>query len=115
MASCKNCINYDVCERFERFNGCICKMFKDKHSFVKLPCQFQDTVFQLCERKGKNKIIERTVESINFYKDGMSLHCGTTLILFQSNFGKTVFFTREEAEQALKNNESEKNDIIKDA
>ncbi len=120
MASCKDCLYCDVCCKTEndickgnKENAVelYCESFKDTTRFVELPCRINDKVFQLCERRGKNKIVERIVKGVVFYGSCIILQCGTTLTLFQRDFGKTVFFTREEAEQVLKNNESRKNDI----
>ena len=84
------------------------------------PCKVGDTVY---EAKGNGKIVKGIVESIhqnlvgseagrwivtswfdNYYADSKiaGFECGTHLYSAFDDFGKTVFLTREEAEQALK-------------
>lgn len=46
MASCKVCINYDVCStksiNCDRGNNCA--MYKDRNRFVELPCKVKDLI-----------------------------------------------------------------------
>ena len=78
-----------------------CNDFKDRSRFVELPCKHGDTLFRI-----NNGKIEKGVATAFFY--GREFHivdCRfpkiSTGIPFH-RFGKTVFLTREEAEQALK-------------
>lgn len=114
MASCKDCLHYEVCSAEKT---CLpdyvnCKYFKDRNSFVELPCKVGDILYEIyARRKGgewKNAIVERTVHGIEVgSSDCVTVRCGKTIVLFSFDFGKNVFFTREEAERALK--EREKN------
>lgn len=120
MATCKDCINYtECCNSFlEDFcmvldpERAICGIFRDRSRFVELPCKVGDTVYIIARISGKEEIIQDSVESltISFFVDN------TPIILFDgiktcdwdsSDFGKRVFLTKEQAEQALK--EREKN------
>lgn len=58
-----------------------------------LPCKIGDTVFRICHeyKKGNPFIRSVTFNNNNFWR-----------IVFGGEFGKTVFLTREEAEEALK-------------
>ena len=113
MASCKDCINYDVCSNnganCDRANHC--EMFKDRNRFVELPCKVGDTIYEITERKRNGKwnkvIVERVVNGIEIGRSGfMTVICGTTITVFLFDLGKTVFLTREEAEKALKEREN---------
>ena len=76
------------------------------------PVKAGDKIYEICERRKGDKwvkiISERVVHGVEIGTNGsMTARCGTTVSVFFSDIGKTVFFTREEAENALK--ESEKN------
>lgn len=48
MATCKDCIHYDVCgfNEYKDFNE-ICSFFKDKSRIVELPCKVGDKVHKI--------------------------------------------------------------------
>ena len=121
MTSCKDCFHVDVCEDITRHklspsiaeeilpilreHGKTCELFKDRSRFVELPCKVGDTVYVI----EKGKIIEDSVVTLyvayfggdeeTFQFDGIKTDG------YFSDFGKTVFLTREAAEQALKERE----------
>lgn len=118
MATCKDCINYTECNNsFLKDLGMaldpereICSIFKDRSRFVELPCAVGDTVYIIARISGKEEIIQDSVESftISYFVDN------TPIILFDgietcdwdsNDFGKQVFLTKEQAEQALKERE----------
>ena len=108
MASCKDCLCFDVCSIAEIMgeNFC-CPDCKDRNRFVELPCKAGDTIYEITERKRNGKwnkvVVERVVNGIEIGRGGfMTVRSGTTVIVFLSNLGKTVFLTKEEAEKALK-------------
>ena len=104
MANCKDCVHCYVC--LESDKDLICKDFKDSSQFVELPCKVGDTVFVIQDIAGEEKIIQDRVEtiSIGYYADGINIYQfdGIKTDGYFSDFGKTVFLTREEAEQKLK-------------
>lgn len=89
----------------KEFNGVsidhLCKLVEaDKDGrCVVLPCKMGDTLyFTLLGR-----IIEKTVFSIVFFSHSERIYCDGTSEYFRlSDFGKTVFLTRESAEEALR-------------
>lgn len=124
--TCKDCIHFDVCHIIETYGAediNICNHFKNKANFVELPCKVGDIVyvhdnciwyddcchcehFQIggfgdpheCARTKSpfkhpdcTEISERTATGKDIY-----------LWLAYDDFGKTVFLTKEEAEQKLK-------------
>ena len=104
MATCKDCVHYDVCEFHldEKTTMTVneCMRFKDKSRFVELPCKIGDTLYYICG----NRVESDEVHSI--YVD-----CWNSIAIKlkwvrgrvnSSEIGKTVFLTREEAEKALK-------------
>ena len=125
--TCKDCIHYDLCRSCSRIqlgwhgNSVhyvenieeICKDFKDRSRFVELPCKVGDMVYVL---KGDHIEFAHVIAiyldnsggmfdlkifkeiAINFYISKYNTF---------ENIGKTVFLTREEAEQALKLKERE--------
>ena len=82
-----------------------CLDFRDRSRFVELPCMVGDTVYVIENISGEEKIIQDHVEtiSIGYFADGVELYQfdGIKTDGYFSDFGKTVFLTREEAEQAL--------------
>ena len=120
MKSCKDCVHYDVCiyvemdaERVEE----LCDKFKDKSKFIEIPFNIGDTVYVITNIDGiksnGKEIIECEISNMSFKQDGKTIvySCRgrySSLGYYSGNFvfnsiGKTVFLTREEAEEALKN------------
>lgn len=129
MAQCNECIHFDVCKELDDnahivprdwddtelliYEGAEnCEFFKPKSRFVELPCAVGDTVYTNNSLSGfylraKNRPYPAEVvfiglnEEYGFFNvDIMNLSC-----MLQFNFsdiGKTVFLTREAAENALK-------------
>lgn len=102
MASCKDCIHEKVCIFFEGdlneegAEKCVC--FKDRNRFVKLPCKVGDTVYQT----DGIRIYENKIERIIFDTNNIGFD--------ETSIGKSIFLTREEAEQVIK--ERENNDKL---
>lgn len=113
MANCKECIHYEVCRALckseEELMPCV--VFKYRSHFVELPCKVGDTVFVVEEIAEERKIIKDHVETIGigYYADGVNIYQfdGIKTDGYFEDFGKTVFLTREEAEQALKEREND--------
>ena len=128
MASCKDCVHVEVCREYveglaaargvrlnvKELDSVLecddCKHFKDCARFVELPCKVGDTVFVVEEIAEERKIIKDHVETIGigYYADGVNIYQfdGIKTDGYFEDFGKTVFLTREEAEQALKGREN---------
>lgn len=127
MASCKDCVHYEVCMNFAKmlfsaFNASeddaqdllkickgdatVCNDFADRARVAALPCKVGDTVYRLIH----GTIDEYKVVSINYYVCSTftdytitSKHLSAPVNFnFDVNaIGKIVFLSREEAEQAL--------------
>ena len=123
MVTCKDCVHVEVCkfkdlpaplsDSYIRESECIekrCGDFKDRSRFVELPCKVGDTVYVIESIDGEEKIIQDHVETIGigYYADGINIYQfdGIKTDGYFEDFGKTVFLTREEAEQALKERET---------
>lgn len=125
MADCENCLHCEVCadimkkdlfikEKMLRIVNPICKCFLDKSKVIELPCKVGDVVYKV-SFVHKN-ITPLTVEGFLCNLSSWKVHC-THLIpswvgnqkehiyIAFSSFGKRVFLTQEEAEQALKERE----------
>ena len=99
MASCKDCMHEKVCDYFEgdlnEEGAEKCVYFKDSNRFVELPCNVGDTVFvvnglkEIDELEVDYYVVRKNVISVGMVDDG-------------EYEVETVFLTREEAEQALK-------------
>ena len=113
MPSCEDCIHFVVCRKIAKspavFRGCA--LFTDRAQFVELPCKVGDTVYIIVRISGKEEIMQDNVESIEIscFDDNIPLiqFDGVKTCDWDSNdFGKRVFLTKEEAEQALRRHES---------
>lgn len=119
MASCKDCINYDVCStkgaNCDRGNNCV--MFKDRTRFVELPCKVGDVVYEMVLNRDKSFSHWNTHKVVGVHlgnfpdlrghkrQEYLVTYCELMNFLGRiplNKLGKTVFLTREEAERALK-------------
>ena len=108
MASCKECIHFDRCKglyKFDRLQKAVskgCSYFRDRSRFVELPCKAGDTVYSVHGHPDYGYKIEA------LQAQDVALICSSGELSYSKRlnyFGKTVFLTREEAEQALKERE----------
>lgn len=113
----------------------VCKHFKDKSLVLNLPCKVGDTVYAIGDKNG-NQIKECIVSDFSFasaenfqvnvcfecdydcdgcyFNDWSQSYCGEWScngeygngLISVDDFGKTVFLTKESAEQALKEMQS---------
>lgn len=108
MANCTECLHFEVCRKYaaglEQLLTCDgCEDFKDRSRFVELPCTVGDTVYVLCKQ-----IVCDTVDGIAIEKFPDSsiryqIYCEKSRATYEfKDFGKTIFLSHEEAEQALK-------------
>lgn len=104
--TCKNCICFAACKKLghavENTSApSTCSAFKDKDSFLELPCKLGTKVFR--------------VLYINTADDEYYCHFSKEWVIRQGNFnlediedfGKTVFLTKEEADTVLRTKEKE--------
>lgn len=111
MAKCKDCICFEICRHLPRspivFKG-KCRHFKDRARFVELPYKLGDSIYE----PKRHQITEYQIARIVFYDFGLRMELRLMKgLLFrveikQEDIGKVVFLTREEAEQVLKERES---------
>lgn len=101
MASCKDCMHEKVCDCFggdlneEGAENCV--YFKDRNRFADLPCKVGDTVYQT----DGIRIYENKIERIIFDTNNIGFD--------ETSIGKSIFLTREEAEQVIKERENNAN------
>ena len=124
--TCKDCIHYEACCHWtEEEHGAMemttteqgCNYFKDKSKFIELPCKVGDTVYYINDFYDDSITIQEfIVESLHITADKDKLgrkkqsfalardilYCFLPKRIPFTQFCKTVFLTREEAEKALK-------------
>ena len=115
--TCKDCINYDVCStqsvNCDRANHC--SMFKNKVQYIKLPCKVGGTMYtnfsvvgDYLRKKDKPYALKIVFIGINESDDfgGGFVHAefknGQMWQFKFSDINKTIFLTRESAEEALR-------------
>ena len=106
--TCRDCIHYEACLSVYmdlKGHNFPCPQFKDRSRFVELPCKLGDTVyFVLRSFDGKMRINPEKV--CYFTIDANELRIHTTAGYFtERDMNDGVFFTRERAEQVLKERE----------
>lgn len=121
MRTCENCIHYYVCANAYGILN-VCGFFKDESKFIELPCSIGDIVYELdvivddefcytCEYYtpeypgdpeycAKTCAFHRAKECIKIKERKTTLRSISNWMLCDE-FGKTVFLTREEAENRL--------------
>ena len=111
---CKDCLSFGVC-RYASGSRLLekepCADFMDIDKWVKLPCKVGDTLYEPTDR---NTIAEYSVKAINVELRATFIEWEIEKgFVFQyldgicsDEIDKTVFLTREEAEQALKEREN---------
>ncbi|MGN0462968.1 MAG: hypothetical protein ACI4HZ_11070 [Ruminococcus sp.] len=123
MASCKDCLHYDVCEaritadenyperKYTEYNDC--SNFKDRNRFIELPCKVGDRIYKIGQYV--DGIEFNYVDHFEVHEDCVEIHYDPWggMICETHQVGKIVkeefdwngyFLTQEEAEQALELN-----------
>ena len=115
--TCKDCLHYEVCyyHDFEE-----CEWFKDKSELVHLPCKVGDTVWVITSpfnvfegieynENLRDECYESFISSVTFYKNSVQYRINAKVTnhfisayYYEQDFGKTIFLTKAEAEQKLK-------------
>ena len=127
--TCKDCLHYEACRDVyddladknyshefdeEDYARISCVNFTERSEWVHLPCKVGDKLFLLLETMYcEHKIVEskcvRIVDNGKGFYYSVYINCpeiGNSLEFYACDFGKEVFFTREEAKKALKEHES---------
>ena len=107
--TCKDCLHYERCKKLGIFNVetlSVCEDFTDRSEWVHLPCKPGDEVYYLwksCD-SGVWNIQETSVYSIMLSDNGVKIYISSSCGFTKRE--KRLFFTREEAEKALKEYEN---------
>ena len=103
--SCKDCLHYEVCLNMLRTfdEKILCSKFIDRSEWVHLPCKVGDTIYEVFMNHLPPFIQETTIEKIIITSKGLRIKLSRNSVYETSisALGKTIFFTREEAEKAL--------------
>lgn len=106
MASCRECLCFDVCSiaAIMGENFC-CPDCKDRNRFVELPCKVGDTVYYITGLSRKY-IKSANVNEIVINCNGISeLFVSNDTVNFENSFD-VFYLTRKEAERSLKEREN---------
>lgn len=128
MKKCENCVHYDVCEELWQMNGIPkvgvsqCAFFKDKSLFVELLCKVGITLYFLYNRPYADTpdLTPKIYQTNEWYFDvdekGISIRPRDIHGYnheYHYYLGKTVFLTKEDAKQKLKEGENDLKGIEK--
>lgn len=129
MATCADCVHVGVCKEYVMGLAAVrgvdlnmdelktvlqcdgCEHFADRSRFVELPCKVGDILYHPVPLR--NVISEFKIKSFQIYPNCVWVNWNivdeiATINLtgiYANEIGETVFLTREEAEQALKERE----------
>ncbi len=110
MQTCENCLHGKDCWLDEETGGRACYLFLDKSRYIETPCKPGDTVWILVD--GINVPLESRVRTMLIGNNTMGFDCSVKGYLpatkSYDEFGKTLFLTREEAEEVLKKKKEDK-------
>jgi hypothetical protein len=110
--TCEDCIHIDVCKNLiGGWKTLCCEDFKDRSRFVELPCVAGEYVYVIEPIFGKSiehTISRRKIKSIEPHAE--IKFYGGWIHDYLSGFGRYIFSTYEEAEQALKEREENETD-----
>ena len=105
-AELRNLYN-EVFDRLQEY-----EVAEEQGQIIVPPCKVGDTVW--CIIEGFNQVMEGRVRRFTVFDNFINVYCGINgyfeQVYMDKDFGKTAFRTREEAEAALVNYESSKNE-----
>lgn len=110
---CKDCLYYRICSSLsEEYNlnfmfktsAETCQDFKDKSKIIELPCKIGDTVYIITNTY--YDVVQATVIGV-WACEGSNAIITEYGSIYPDSWSKTVFLTREEAEQALREREQQ--------
>lgn len=108
--TCKDCIHYEAHLHFDHFFGFndenvenLCPVFLAKSKYIELPCNIGDKVYHIIR---EIEITEESIYRVRIYEDKhiafSACKKGGRIVFNEDEIGKTVFLTKSEAEQKLK-------------
>ena len=118
--TCKDCYHHDACKTWINHGETLysdytystedCPFYKDKSRIVELPCKVGDILYYPWVYGGTSGVAMLEVFSFKIYVQGRVLavvkdpesDLEMPKQFHLEDFGKTVFLTREEAEEALR-------------
>lgn len=114
--TCNNCLHRELCNVHGYIDADECACFKDKSRYIELPCAVGDVVyFDCCGYHDSAEIdgIHIDAQGISFTWVQYDVGVDITELWDEGEFdieeiGKTVFLTKEEAEQKIKEIRNEK-------
>lgn len=118
MSICKDCIHYEeFCDRKTIPSAPICRFFKDRSKFIELPCDIGGKLYLI---NGKGEIlswdiicVRTTKSSLRYNPEHIEITIGCDnkkrngILWIELDKAKNVYFSYEEAEQALKERKKE--------
>ena len=96
MSICKDCLHVEICPY--SLAEVACDDFKDRSKFIELPCKVGEDLYRLKTINGKTIITTTQLNQNTLWR-----------IVFGGEYGKSVFLTKEEAEQALERSKEDYN------
>lgn len=121
--TCEDCLHYELC-RYNTFqeahyfgkdkkiyitinNNLPCKYFADRSEWVHLPCKKGDKVYYIYQdpKTCKYSIHQREIYLTGFNNNHFCFYATPSICFKDTEFGKSVFLTREKAKKALEEKE----------
>ena len=108
--TCRDCIHFSMC-RQRTSSGITCGNFQDRSLWERLPCKVGDILYEPTDRDtiSEYEVTAVRVELFSIFVEWKNIVGFVWRYVHEINskeIGKTVFLSREEAERALKERES---------
>lgn len=109
MSSCKDCLHYEVCENaYPNFLvhsvGLQCRYFTTSSEWVHLPCKVGDKVYYTYQSPTTCEYSIHKIYLIEFKDSHFYFYAIPSLYFKDTEFGKSIFLTRKEAEKNIRGN-----------
>lgn len=107
MSKCLSCLHYEVCDyriNEEDITVAECTQFTDRSEWVHLPCKVGDKVYYTYQSPTTCEYSIHKIYLIEFKDNHFYFYAIPSLYFKDTEFGKSVFLTREEAEKSIKGN-----------
>lgn len=111
MTICKKCLHGVVCLASD-VRTLVCNQFKDSSRYIELPCKVGDVVYYVMDlglvhgQVLESKVLRIEIQDeMRFYAKTVKHYRYNYLWFDSADLGKTVFLSREDAENALKERE----------
>lgn len=107
MSKCLSCLHYEICDyriNEEDITVAECTQFTDRSEWVHLPCKVGDKVYYTYQSPTTCEYSIHKIYLIEFKDSHFYFYAIPSLYFKDTEFGKSIFLTRKEAEKNIRGN-----------